>query len=350
VARASFAIALLAVATVAPAQLSQSEAASASVVRGLYNWVHTTLDAERAFRFYADVLGIELARSPFVASATARPEPIRPAAEAGSDALVWDLTDTKGSRFRTVFMRASNTPFGLELSEFFDIPRSERAPHPWDTGSSRLIFAVRDLDLVTAKLGAGGAGIVTLGGVPVETTSGRALLARDPDGYLIELRQAAAASVAAAGPGQVIATSIGVTVAELSTALDFYSGLLRLPVGATRRASRVDLALNGLADGELTQTTLTIPGVDAAVVLSEFSLAATTPEPARALRWRIQDVAAPQFQLAVVDLDGLLLRTRAAGYRFLSVGARPIQRPFGRFIFAIDPDGVLVEFVEPAGR
>ena len=59
-------------------------------------------------------------------------------AEAGSDPLVWDLTNTHGSRFRTVFMRAANTPFGLELSEFFDIPRGERPANPWDPGASRL--------------------------------------------------------------------------------------------------------------------------------------------------------------------------------------------------------------------
>jgi hypothetical protein len=85
---------------------------AASPVRGIFNWIHSTGDAERAFAFYHDVFGVELSRSPFAGSATAAPEPIRPAAQAGSDPLVWDLTNTHGSRFRTVFMRASNTPFG----------------------------------------------------------------------------------------------------------------------------------------------------------------------------------------------------------------------------------------------
>ena len=102
--------------------------AQSSPVRGLYNWIHSTGDAERSFAFYHEVFGLGLTRSPFGAAATANasPERIRPAADAGSDPLVWDLTNTHGSRFRTVFMRAANTPFGLELSEFFDVPRSER--------------------------------------------------------------------------------------------------------------------------------------------------------------------------------------------------------------------------------
>ena len=61
-----------------------------SPVRGIFNWIHGTGDAERAFAFYQDVFGIELARSPFAG--------------------------------------APGTPFGLELSEFFDIGRSDRAP------------------------------------------------------------------------------------------------------------------------------------------------------------------------------------------------------------------------------
>jgi hypothetical protein len=118
------------------AALPYSTSAQSSAVRGLYNWIHSTGDAERSFAFYHDLFGVELSRSPFAgpAPADAPPERIRPAAEAGSDPLVWDLTNTHGSRFRTVFMRAPNTSFGLELSEFFDVPRGERPPNPWDPG------------------------------------------------------------------------------------------------------------------------------------------------------------------------------------------------------------------------
>jgi hypothetical protein len=82
------------------------------------------------------------------------------------------------------------------------------------------------------------------------------------------------------------------------------------------------------------------------VVFSDFELPAGVT--ARPFRWRIQDVGSPQFQLEVRGLDELLERTTAAGYRFLSVGARPIQRPFGRFVFLYDADSILVEYAEPA--
>jgi predicted enzyme related to lactoylglutathione lyase len=317
----------------------ESATVSNAPVRGLYNWIHGTGDAERAFAFYRDVFGIELARSPFAgaASTDARPEPIRPAAQAGSDPLVWDLTNTHGSRFRTVFMRAPNTPFGLELSEFFDIPREERQPNPWDPGASTLVFAVRDLDAVVNRLKARGAPVVTLDGGPVTTPGGRAILVRDPDGCLIEVRQT-----------DVIETSIGITVANLARAREFYEKLLGFTVDATRTASAAELRVRGLSGGRLTETQLTVPGTGVHVVLSEFTLPAGTLPRARRFDWKLQDVGSPQFQLAVSGLDTLIDRTRRAGYRFLSVGGKPIQRVFGRFVFAIGPDAVLVEFVEPA--
>jgi catechol 2,3-dioxygenase-like lactoylglutathione lyase family enzyme len=333
----------------AAAQPVAIEAATpGSVVRGLHNWVHSTGDAERSFAFYHDVFGIELAPSPF-AGGRAAPEGIRPVAEAGSDALVWDLTNTHGSRFRTVFMRAPNTAFGLELSEFFDVPRSERPANAWDPGASRFIFDVRDLAAVVARLRDRAVPVVTLGGVPIDVGGAAALLVRDPDGYLVEVRQASRAAIAAAtGPGDIVRTSIGIGVAQLDRARDFYSGLLGLTLGAATRASAAELRLNGLAEGELRHAATTIPGADAVVVFSEYRLRAGAAEKPEPFRWRLQDVGSPQFQLAVVGLDALLERTQRAGYGFLSVGGKPIQRPFGRFVFAIDGDGVLVEYVEAA--
>ncbi len=344
---------LLAASLLALPAFAQQRAAESgpAVVRGLYNWIHTTGNADESFAFYRDVFGIALARSPF--AGPARPdapvEAIRPAAEARGEALVWDLTDTKGARFRTAFMHAPNTPFGLEVSEFFDIPRETRAANPWDPGASMLVFAVRDLSAVVARLGAAHAPIVTLGGAPLDTPDGRSILVRDPDGYLVRAIQASAAEIAqATDPGDIIRTSITVSVADTQRSLALYRDMLGFEVGGTRRATPADLRLYGVTDGTLDLTTTTIPGTDITVLLTQFSLPPSAAMPAKPFRWRIQDVGAPQFQLQVTELDALLERTERAGYRFLSVGGKPIQRAFGRFVFIIDSDGVLVEFVEPS--
>ena len=338
-------------AAIALSAFGPAPAAQTAPVRGIYNWIHGTGDAERAFAFYHDVFGIALGRSPFAgaAPADAPPETIRPASQAGSDPLVWDLTNTHGSRFRTVFMRVPNTPFGLELSEFFDIGRGERPANPWDPGASALIFSVRDLDAVASRLKARGAPVVTLGGTAVTTPAGRALLVRDPDGCLVEARQAPPAAVSkTTGSGDVIDTSIAITVASRKRAREFYETLLGFSVGNTRTANAAELRLHGIAGGTLAETAMSIPGTAVTVVLREFALPAGAARPARRFDWRLQDVGSPQFQLQVAGLDALIDRTKHAGYRFLSVGAKPIQRAFGRFVFAIDPDAVLVEFVEPA--
>jgi catechol 2,3-dioxygenase-like lactoylglutathione lyase family enzyme len=324
-----------------------ARAVAEPVAVGLYNWVHTTGDAERAFPFYREVLGIELTRSHFRPPDDA-PLAIQPVAQAASDPLVWDLTDTKGSRFRTVFTKATNTPFGLELSEFFDIPRGTRLANAWDPGAPKLIFAVRDLDAVLATVKMRGDPVVTAGGGPVITPVGRAALVRDPDGSLVQLVQASRAAVSAASPGQVVDTAIGITVASTAISLEFYRGLLGFEVRGTRPGTDAELRLHGLDGGELTETAIGIPGTKVTLFLSEFRLPGGVKR--MPFRWRIQDVGSPQLQLQIRDLDALLERTKAAGYRFLSVGGKPIQRAFGRFVFAVDPDGVLVEFVEPAAR
>jgi catechol 2,3-dioxygenase-like lactoylglutathione lyase family enzyme len=332
---------LLAVQPVASAQ----GPAAPTVVHGLYNWVHSTADAERAFAFYRDVLGIELAPSPFAPNATT-PEGIRPWSAVTADELIWHLTDTRGSRARTVFMRAANTPFGLELAEFIEIPRQERAPNPWDPGASRLIFTVRDLRAVTVKLASRGAPIVTLGGGAVSARGARSVLVRDPDGYLVELRQTSAAQVAGAAAGPIVETAIGLTVEDTERALWLYRDLLGFEVRDTWRASSAELALNGLDAGALEQTLTVIPGTAIAVIFADFTLSVTSAA-AKPFRWRIEDVGSPQFQLEVRGLDELLARTQAAGYRFISADARPIQRAFGRFVFLADADSILVEYAEP---
>ena len=308
----------------APAQTNAAAAGAApTVVRGLYNWVHSTADAERAFAFYRDVFGIELAPSPFVPNATA-PEGIRPWADVEGDPLIWDLTDTKGSRARTVFMHAPNTQFGLELSEFVDIPRETRAANPWDPGASRLIFRVRSIDAIVAKLEARGAPTLTVGAAPVGTLAGRAVLVRDPVGYLVEASQATAAEIARAAAGPIVGTSIGLTVEDTHRSLELYRDLLGFNVRETRANDAAELALNGLTEGRLEQTVTVIPGTAIAVVFSDFTLPESVT--AQPFRRRIQDVGSPQFQLEVRGLDELIERTRAAGYRFLSVGAQAVSR------------------------
>ena len=319
-------------------------------VTGMFNWIHSTGDAELAFAFYRQVFGMALAHSTFAGAAAANTPPpaIRPEAQAGSDDLVWDLTNTHGSRFRTVFIEAENLSYGLELSEFFDIARSNRPANPWDPGSTVLILGVRDLDDIVTRLRAFGAPVVSRGGVPATHDDGRSILVRDPDGYLVEVRQAPDEAIAAAGEGAVINSMIRISVTDMAQTLAFYEDMLGFRVDSTRQVQGDALAVFGLVEGAATETRATIRGTDISVMFTQYSLPADVP--VHAYDWALQDVGSPQFQLAVRNLDALLAETSARGYDFLSVDNKPIPRAFGRFVFVKDPDTVLVEFVEPAGE
>jgi catechol 2,3-dioxygenase-like lactoylglutathione lyase family enzyme len=328
-------------------------AAPAGVVTGIYNWIHSTADADRGFAFYHDVFGIELVNSPFGPPQPGAPPPkIRPRSEAAKDELVGDLTDTHGARFRNVFMKLPNTAFGFELSEFNDIPQRTLVPNPWDSGASTLILWVRDIDVVFAAIQKAKASIVTLSGAPLRVSDGkltaRSVLIRDPDGYLIQVVQAAPDQIARlAGTSPVVQAGIGVTVADLEKSKRFYSGILGFDVQSDKSFThgKPILDLLGLRHGEFRKSSALIPGTEARVEFYEFRDVF-----AKSIRWKIQDPGAPQFQFQVRELEPLIEATKAAGFPFVSLGAKPIQRAAGRFIFTQDADGVLVEYMHPTPK
>jgi catechol 2,3-dioxygenase-like lactoylglutathione lyase family enzyme len=332
------------------ASLLPAPAAPSATVTGIFNWIHSTADLDRGYAFYHEVFGLEMMSPQFGAIPGAPPpNTIRKRSDAIADPVIGDLTNTGGARFRNVFLRLPNAPFGLELSEFNDIESRALWPNFWDPGATTLILEVRDINAVLGAIRKAGAAIVTLSARPLEigTTRERArsILVRDPDGYLIQVIQAAPASLRAEGADAVVGAAIGVSVSDLDQERAFYSGILGFDIHAAAdfRSDKAVLDLIGLRKGRLRLSTAYIPGTRARVELYEFKDVSGSP-----VRLRIQDPGAPQLQLRVRDLDALIQRVKEAGYVFVSVGAKPIQRAFGRFVFVLDPNGVLVEFVEPS--
>ena len=328
-----------------------SQAAPATAVTGIFNWIHSTADLDRGYAFYHEVFGLEMMNPQFGAIPGAPlPNTIRKRSEAIADPVIGELTNTRGARFRNVFLRLPNAPFGLELSEFNDIESRALQPNFWDPGATTLILEVRDIKTVLSAIRKAGAAIVTLSARPVEigTTRERALsiLLRDPDGYLIQVIQATPDSLSRAGGGEpVVGAAIGVSVSDLDKERAFYSVLLGFDIhsAVAFRSDKGVLDLIGLHTGRLRLSSAYIPGTRARVEFYEFKNASGSP-----VRLRIQDPGAPQLQLRVHELDPLIERVKIAGFSFVSVEAKLIQRAFGRFVFALDPNGVLVEFVEPS--
>jgi catechol 2,3-dioxygenase-like lactoylglutathione lyase family enzyme len=323
------------------------------IVNGIYHWIHSTGDADRGFSFYHEVFGIELVHSPFGPPATGAPPPkIRPRSEAVQDPLVGDLTDTHGARFRNVFMKLPNAEFGLELSEFNDIPQRTIVPKFWDSGATTLILWVRDIDAIFKAVRRSGASVLTRSSKPVrigeKERATRSVVVRDPDGYLVQIVQAAPEQIRKSpGPSSVVGAAIGVTVANLEKAKLFYSGILGFDIRPDATFSRDPSVLDlvGLREGEFRRSLAYVPGTAVQVEFYEFR-----GVPSAQIRWKIQDPGAPQFQFRVRELETLMQATKAVGFGFVSLGGVPIRRPVARFIFTQDPDGVLVEYVHPNPR
>ena len=325
--------------------------APAKAVTGIFNWIHSSADLDRGYAFYHQVFGLEMVNAPFgFIPGAPPPNTIRPRSEAIADPVIGNLTNTGSARFRNVFMGLPGAEFGLELSEFNGIESRSLRPNLWDPGATSLILQVRDIEAVFSALSKAGAPIITLSAKPV--TIGwpgqrlRSILVRDPDGYLIQVIQAEPELLAhAAGATQVVGAAIGLTVSDIGTELRFYRDILGFDVHSDGRfnADKSTLDLIGLKRGRLKRSVAYIPGTKARVEFYEFKNVTGTP-----VRLNIQDPGSPQLQLRVRDLDPLIEQVNAAGYTFVSVGAKPIQRAFGRFVFALDPNGVLVEFVHPA--
>ncbi len=283
---------------------------------------------------------MEMAGSPFgavIPGATATP--LRPRAEGSSDPVVWDLTNTHGSRFRNVFMRIPGVNFGHELSEFTGIEQKAVRANPWDPGATMLIMNVGNLDASLDSLKKAGGEVLSSEGKPVSYGGTRAVIVRDPDGYLLELIESPKAAAA-----------IGLTVGDIEATRRFYEDFLGFRIESPARFEDKALKLVGLTQGQYRVSSALVPGTSIRVEFYEFRKIAKSRrdqiEP-RPVRYRIQDPGAPQFQFRVRDLDHLLEESKRRGVPFVSVGQKPIERAFGRFVFVTDPDGVLVEFVHP---
>ncbi len=323
----------------APGFASLPGEAESAAVTGLYHWIHSTADLDRGWQFYHAVFGMELESSPFGGNTGATPRPPRPRSEASSDPVVWDLTNTHGSRFRNVFMTIPGVSFGHELSEFSGIEQKAIRANLWDPGATMLILNVDHLDTSLDALKKAGGEIVGGEGKPVSLDGTRAVIARDPNGYLLEL-------IESPKPG----AAIGVTVGNVEQTRRFYEDLLGFKIQSPARFEDKALKLVGLSGGEYRVSSALIPGTLSRIEFYEFRKVAG-PAGERiiphSVRYRIQDPGAPQFQFRVRDLDHLLEESKRRGVPFVSVGQKPIERAFGRFVFVTDPDGVLVEFVHP---
>jgi catechol 2,3-dioxygenase-like lactoylglutathione lyase family enzyme len=296
---------------------------------GILNDIHAVNSLEKALAFYRNVFELD---------GKARVLP-----NSGIPALV----NSPVVRLRIAVLDLPNTSFGLELAEFSGVERKPVRLGVSDPGAGTLILRVRDLDRVVDSAKNFGAEIITPSGAPIKlrptAVGSRAILMRDPDGYLVEGEEVAP-SDGSPSPGNVQTAGMRFAMADRNATLKFYGDLLGLKLngGTEFRLNPTMNAFAGTPDGvEVRALNVNAPGTNP-LVFYEFKDAPHTQ-----CHHRVPDPGSPAISFRVKDLDGLLMRMRAVKTPIVSARRRVVQStPRIRSIFVEDPNGINVEFEE----
>lgn len=310
------------VAATAAAQLAPPPSAPTI---GFMHAIHATERLETTLGFYADVFGLSAEITRFANPAVAI------------------LTDSPGAALRIAMLPLVD--LSLELTEFSNVPRTASQPSVVDPGAPRMKILVRDLAPVLAALDSRDAPIVTRSHAPVRVPASagtaRAIVFRDPDGYLVE---AVEMQNRPAGAGNVLGAVVGLTVADIDDSLRFWRDRLGFvfdaPTGFTNDPARLDLY--GLKGNMAFRTvTGTIPGSDVRMELIEFR-----DVPSRPFDRRVPDPGASGLAIRVADIAALFDELKASGTRVISKDQVLVEWSATlRNVFVKDPNGFNVELV-----
>lgn len=293
------------------------------------NYIHVVNRLDKTLVFYRDVFGLD---------GQTQPLPHR-----GFPAL----TNSPGARLRLAVLDLPNTSFGFELMEFSGVEHTRGRLRVSDPGAGTLVLRVLDLNRVVDAAKNSGAEIVTPSGAPVKLRSTavgtRAILLRDPDGYLVEGEEVFPPNGSRSN-GNVQSAGMRFAMADRNATLKFYADLLGLKLtgGTEFRVNPTMSDFTGVPQGSQSRAlSVTLPGTNA-LVFYEFKDLPHTP-----FHLRLPDPGVPAVSFRVKDLDGLLKQMRAAGVPIVSARGKVVRfTPSTRSIFVEDPNGINVELYE----
>ena len=195
---------------------------------------------DKSLAFYNGLLGLKT-DAPRTASAKDTPPP-----------PILQLEGTPDARMRWSHVTFPGTQWWAEPLEFGDIDRKPVTPRLQDPGAVTLIFHVRGLDGVLARLKQAGTPIVTPGGSPLSLNPGvdksRAVIVKDPDGHFVQLVEPDPIP-ADAPASDLIDGHVRITIGDTDKTMRLYRDLLGFQptVGAFAR-NKAFAALTGLKD------------------------------------------------------------------------------------------------------
>jgi catechol 2,3-dioxygenase-like lactoylglutathione lyase family enzyme len=296
---------------------------------GILNYIHAVNQLEPTLAFYHEVFGLDGEPRPF-------PNPGVPA-----------LTNSPGVSLRIATLRLPNAGFGFELTQFSGVDRHPGVPKHTDPGAALIGLRVKDMTPVLAAIKERNDPIITTSQAPVtiETPNGkiRTMLIRDPDGYILEVVESKPAEGVKAD-GNLFGASMGLTVADMESTKKFYHDLLGFELKGNMEFASTPAILDmvGAPHAKNRELVATVPGTKAFIAFYEYQGVDRKP-----FHLRVPDPGAPAVALRVTDIDGLLVRMKAAGVQVTSKNGELVQfSPTIRNIFVVDPNGLNIELFE----
>jgi len=296
---------------------------------GFMHAIHATNVVEKTLAFYTEVFGLSGQVQPFANQAV----PI--------------LTDSPGVTLKVSMLRLPGEGFNFELTEFSNVARTPAQPQIWDPGAPHMKILVRDLEPVMAAVRKLNAPVLTTSRAPVAVSTPignvRAIMFRDPDGYIVEAVQAQASADAPA-TGNVVGAIMGLTVEDIDTAMKFWRDLLGFELSGDRTflTDPAILDLMGVAKGASFRAVFgVVPGSKARIAMIEFK-----GMPRKPFSLRVPDPGSSGMAIRVADIADLLARMKANGVRVVSKNGELVNwSPTLRNVFVKDPGGLNIELV-----
>jgi catechol 2,3-dioxygenase-like lactoylglutathione lyase family enzyme len=311
------------------AQAGSPASADRPHVVSLLHFIHATDTLEPTLAFFHDVFGFDA------------PKP-----RVNSSPGVALLNNAPGIGLRATRPLFPGEKFGIEFTQFSNVSRRAAQAKPTDPGAIELILPVRDIEAVYAAARKSGAPVLSASGpVTVSTPSGtaRALVVRDPDGYLVRAIEVPAAQ--ATFPGQLQAgVSLGIAVKDVQETARYYHDMMGFEVTGSS-AFAADKAMAELvgapAVSQYRQMSTRIPGTTAArIEFYEWKGVTRTP-----FHQRVPDPGAGGMVMQVTALDRMVASMKAKGTRTLT--PQPIWFSDTIWdIFLEDPNGMNLELYQ----
>lgn len=296
------------------AAIGQTPDASKAAVLGTGTFTAFVENMDRSLAFLHDAFGMEVPALPATGE--------RPYNR--TNPQLFAMFDIAGAKERHQSARIPGTRVTVEIMEIQDVPHQTIPLRIQDPGTATLVLMVRDLDATLARVKQANATIETPGGRPVALADGtRAILIRDIDRRLIELRQLTSAA-GTAPTGDILDMRLLITVNDMDATKRAYRDVLGFTVeGETAFAADAPMrALTGLSTAEVKRSRVQAPGSMLWIEFVEFKGVDRTP-----LRMRIQDRGAARLQLRVQNVDAMVATMKTAGLKVMSVGGVAVPIP-----------------------